>query len=350
MFRLISAIVNAYVRGFIFHLYAATVALDLTNFAPYTNLVPYWALAGLIAATRLDLKSVLGLEVKSLRWDFVNAALVSVLTLPFFPLGTLLALLILTGVYRRWPYVAAYYALLAVKPDDPVLALLPAPALALLPAIAFIRLPFLPQFTLRSYIITLNGAIYLAAMLLAMLWFLPSGPSYEIRLDGYSIYNLTLDSQLAPWLLTGIHLALYLSAAALPYRATSLYYYVRTGPVGRIDKVFFDVAALYVLSASVAVAAALAASTRVDVDFLWPILLALWAAASFSIPQRADEWGTAAFTLYFLFGNLLPFIAMNYGLWAAAAVGIATALTFRLYWTKILEVGHVVAKAIKAMR
>jgi hypothetical protein len=337
MFRLISAIVDAYVGSFVFYLYAALTALSFTGFVAYA-----WALAGLMAATRLDLKSVLRLEVKSLRWDFINVALVSVLTLPFFPFGTLFALLILIGRYRRWPYVAAYYALLAAIPN---------PALVPLPAIALMRLPLLPQFTLRRYIITLNGAIYLTAMLLVMLWLLPHGPRFEISLTGHSISDIPAGWPLwGLWLFIGIHLALYLSAAALPYRALSLYYYIRTGPMGRMDKVFFDVAILYALSASVAVVAALAASTRADVDLLLPILLALWASASFSIPQKSDEWATTAFALYFLFGQLLPWIAESYGLWTSAAVGVATAFTFRLYWTKILEVGHALAKAIKAVR
>jgi hypothetical protein len=117
-----------------------------------------------------------------------------------------------------------------------------------------------------------------------------------------------------------------------------------------MNKVFFDVAILYALSASMAVAAALAASTRADVDLLLPILLALWASASFSIPQKSDEWATTALALYFVFKQLLPWIAESYGLWTSAAVGVATAFTFRLYWTKILEVGHALAKAIKALR
>ena len=124
---------------------------------------------------------MLRLEVKSLRWDFINAALVSVLTLPFFPFGTLFALLILIGRYRRWPYVAAYYALLAAVPN---------PALAPLPAIALMRLPLLPQFTPRRYIIKLNGAIYLTAMLLVMLWLLPHGPRFEIGLTGHIISDI----------------------------------------------------------------------------------------------------------------------------------------------------------------
>jgi hypothetical protein len=117
-----------------------------------------------------------------------------------------------------------------------------------------------------------------------------------------------------------------------------------------MNKVFFDVAILYALSASMAVAAALAASTRADVDLLLPILLALRASASFSIPQRSDEWVTAAFALYFVFKQLLPWIAESYGLWTSVAVGVAIVFAFRLYGTKILEVSHALAKVIKALR
>jgi|GEM_PF-2402432 len=338
MFSLVSAIANAYVRSPIFYLYLLAVAFSFTDLATYL-----WALAGLIAATRLDLKSVLRLEVKSLRWDFINAALVSMLTLPLFPFATFLALLILTGVYRRWPYAAAYYALFAAAPIHL--------ALAVLPAVAFMRLPLLPQFTVGRYVITANGVTYLAVALAAMLYLLPGGPHFQIHLKGYDISSIPRDWPLwGFWLFAGIHFALYISAATLPYRAMSLYYYVRTGPVSRIDRVLLDILVLYMLSASAAAAAAWAVSTRVEVDFRLSLLLALWAAAVFSLPQRADEWAASSLGLYYLFAPLLGWLASQYGLWTSVAAGVATALVFRLYWTKILEVGHVVAKALKALR